>query len=120
MAYIEKSIEIEKPVGAVYEDWTHFEDFPRVLEGLKEMQGLADTRLRWRAEVLTFAPRGAGTRVTLRIDYDANGSGIDDALRAASGRLQRDLELFRTFVEERGEGRGAWRWTLTEREPSHA
>ncbi len=120
MAYIEKSIEIEKPVGAVYDDWTQFEEFPRVLEGLKEMQGLVDTRLRWRAEVLTFAPRGAGTRVTLRVDYDANGSEIDDALRVASGRLQRDLELFRTFVEDQGAGRGAWGWTFTTREPSHA
>ena len=120
MAYIEKSIEIEKPVGAVYEDWTHFEEFPRFLEGLKEMRGLADTQLHWHAEVLTFAPRGTGTRVTVRIDYDATGSEIEDALRVVSRRLQRDLELFGSFVEERGEDRGAWRWAVTAREPSHA
>ena len=119
MAHIEESVEVRKPVGAVYKEWAELEEFPRFLEGLKEI-GLPDAHLRWRAEVLTFAPRGSGTRVTLRIDYDAVGSDIDDALQLVARRVQRDLELFRTVVEEGSPGSSAWGWFFTKREPSHA
>ncbi len=120
MAHIEKSIVVRKPVGAVYQDWTEFEEFPRFLEGLKEV-GLADTRLRWRAELLTFAPRWSGTRVTLRIDYDATGPEIGDVLGVVSRRLEGDLEMFKRSVEEGTAGlRAPWRLALAKRESSHA
>jgi uncharacterized membrane protein len=119
VAHIEKSIDIRKPVGAVYQEWTEFEEFPRFLDGLKEV-GLQGAHLHWRAEVLTFAPRGGGTRVTVRIDYDAIGSGISDLLESVSRRLQRDLEIFKTSVEGGGAVRSAWKLAFTDREPSHA
>ena len=119
MAYIEKSIEVRKPVSAVYRQWTELEGFPRFLDGLKEISE-PQTRLCWRAEVLTFAPRGTGTRVTFRIDYDATGSKIEDALRLVSCRLQRDLELFKSSVEDEVAAAGAWKLAFAEREPSHA
>jgi uncharacterized membrane protein len=119
VAHIEKSIEVRQPVGDVYRQWTELEEFPRFLGGLREV-GVAETRLRWRAEVLTFAPRGTGTRVTLRIDYDAMGSKADRALRLVSWRLQRDLELFKTTVEMEGAAGAALRVALAGNEPSHA
>jgi uncharacterized membrane protein len=42
MPYIEKSIEINLPVKAAYNQWTQFEEFPRFMEGVKEVQQLDD------------------------------------------------------------------------------
>ena len=36
METIEKSIEVDQPVNAVYNQWTQFEDFPKFMEGIKE------------------------------------------------------------------------------------
>ena len=118
MAYIEKSVEIGKPVAAVYQQWAECEDFPRFLEGLKEV-GIPDAQLRWRAEVLTFAPRAGGTRVTLRIDYDAVGPEVHGALQIVSRRLQRDLDIFRSFAEGGRDG-APWNLLHAQRQPSHA
>ena len=51
MATIEKSIEVNAPLRAVYNQWTQFEDFPRFMEGVKEVRQLDDKRLHWRAVV---------------------------------------------------------------------
>ena len=52
MATIEKSIEVEVPVRTAYNQWTQFEEFPKFMEGVKEVRQLDDKRLHWRAEVL--------------------------------------------------------------------
>jgi uncharacterized membrane protein len=51
MATIEKSIEVEVPVRAAYNQWTQFEEFPKFMEGLREVRQLDDKTLRWRAQV---------------------------------------------------------------------
>jgi uncharacterized membrane protein len=51
MSYIEKSIEINVPVKAAYNQWTQFEEFPRFMEGVKEVQQLDDKHLHWKAEI---------------------------------------------------------------------
>ena len=51
MATIEKSIEINVPVGTAYNQWTQFEEFPRFMEGVREVRQLDDTHLQWRAEI---------------------------------------------------------------------
>jgi uncharacterized membrane protein len=51
MESIEKSIEVDAPVSAVYNQWTQFEEFPRFMEGVKEVRQLDDKRLHWVAEV---------------------------------------------------------------------
>src|SRR2546427_10631674 len=50
MATIEKSIDVEVPVRAAYNQWTQFEDFPRFMEGVLEVRQLDDKRLHWRGE----------------------------------------------------------------------
>lgn len=52
MASIEKTIEVDVPLRTVYNQWTQFEDFPKFMEGVKEVRQLDDKRLHWRAEVL--------------------------------------------------------------------
>lgn len=51
MTTIEESIEIEVPVSTAYNQWTQFEEFPRFMEGVKEVRQVDDTRLHWVADV---------------------------------------------------------------------
>jgi uncharacterized membrane protein len=51
MSTVEESIEVEVPVRAAYDQWTQFEEFPRFMEGVKEVRQLDDTHLRWVAEI---------------------------------------------------------------------
>ena len=51
MSTIEKSIEVNVPVSTAYNQWTQFEDFPKFMEGVKEVKQLDDKRLHWRAEI---------------------------------------------------------------------
>jgi uncharacterized membrane protein len=51
MATIEKSIDVDVPVSTAYNQWTQFEEFPRFMEGVKEVEQLDDTHLRWCANI---------------------------------------------------------------------
>jgi uncharacterized membrane protein len=51
MESIEKTIEVDAPLSAVYNQWTQFEDFPQFMEGVKEVRQIDDKRLHWVAEI---------------------------------------------------------------------
>ena len=51
MSTIEKSIEVNVPVRKAYNQWTQFEEFPRFMQGVKEVKQVTDKRLHWRAEI---------------------------------------------------------------------
>jgi uncharacterized membrane protein len=51
MATIEKSITVNVPVNTAYNQWTQFEEFPKFMEGVREVKQLDDKRLHWRAEI---------------------------------------------------------------------
>jgi uncharacterized membrane protein len=51
MAYVEDSIEVNVPVRTAYNQWTQFEEFPRFMEGVKEVRQLDNRRLFWHAEI---------------------------------------------------------------------
>jgi uncharacterized membrane protein len=51
MSSIEKDIEVDVPVRTAYNQWTQFEEFPRFMEGVKEVRQLDPKRLHWRAEI---------------------------------------------------------------------
>jgi uncharacterized membrane protein len=51
MERVTKTFEIDAPVRAVYNQWTQFEEFPRFMDGVKEVRQLDDTHLHWRASV---------------------------------------------------------------------
>jgi uncharacterized membrane protein len=51
MERVEKVIEVDCPVRTVYNQWTQFEEFPRFMDGVKEVRQLDDTHVHWHAEV---------------------------------------------------------------------
>ena len=51
MENVEKSVDVDVPLRTAYNQWTQFEEFPRFMEGVKEVRQLDDKRLHWRAEV---------------------------------------------------------------------
>ena len=51
MATIEESVEVEVPVRTAYNQWTQFEEFPRFMEGVDDVQQRDDTRLHWVATI---------------------------------------------------------------------
>ena len=51
MHTIEKSIEVNAPIEAVYNQWTQFEEFPRFMKGLEQVRQLDDKRLHFVAQI---------------------------------------------------------------------
>ena len=51
MTKSEKSIDVDVPVRTAYNQWTQFEEFPRFMEGVKEVRQQGDKRLHWKAEI---------------------------------------------------------------------
>ena len=51
MERIEKSIDVERPISTVYNQWTQFEEFPRFMKGVNSVKQLDDKRLHWEAEI---------------------------------------------------------------------
>ncbi len=51
MHILEKTIEVNRPISAVYEQWTRFQDFPQFMQGIKEVRRLDAKNLRWTATI---------------------------------------------------------------------
>jgi uncharacterized membrane protein len=51
MASAMKHVDVEVPVTVAYNQWTQFEEFPRFMEGVKQVKQLDDKHLHWRAEI---------------------------------------------------------------------
>ena len=47
MAVIEQAIDVKAPVSRVYGQWLQFREFPRFMQGVKEVRQLDDKRSRW-------------------------------------------------------------------------
>jgi uncharacterized membrane protein len=51
MSTIEKSITVDVPISAAYNQWTQFEEFPRFMDGVVSVRQLDDRRLHWRTKI---------------------------------------------------------------------
>jgi uncharacterized protein (TIGR02271 family) len=62
------------------------------------------------------------TKITATIEYEPEGllEKTGDALGIPSGRVQGDLERFRTFMEERGGETGGWRGEIRNDETAYS
>lgn len=45
------TVEVAAPVRVAYNQWTQFEEFPKFMEGVKNVTQLADDRLSWNVEI---------------------------------------------------------------------
>jgi uncharacterized membrane protein len=51
MSDVRATVDVDRPVRTVYNQWTQFEEFPRFMEGVEEVRQLDDDTLQWRAEI---------------------------------------------------------------------
>ncbi len=52
MKTIHETIDVNVPLTTAYNQWTQFEDFPQIMDDVREVKQLDDTHLHWRAEVM--------------------------------------------------------------------
>ena len=148
MQTIERSIDVEVPVRAAYNQWTQFEEFPSFMQDVERVEQHDDTTLEWHvsiagadrsfettiteqtpdhriawktepdsetqhAGVVTFHRLDDElTRVTLQMDVEPDDivERVGTALGITGAAIQRDLESFKEFIEDRGgKETGAWR-----------
>jgi uncharacterized membrane protein len=44
-------VDVDVPVDVVYNQWTQFEEFPKFMDGVREIRQLDETHLRWKTEI---------------------------------------------------------------------
>lgn len=52
MNTIKEAIDVNVPVRTAYNQWTQFEDFPKIMDDVHEVKQLDDTHVHWRADVM--------------------------------------------------------------------
>jgi uncharacterized membrane protein len=101
MATIEKSIEVEVPVRVAYNQWTQFEQFPRFMEGVREVRQLDDTHLQWRAQIggkeqeweAEITEQIPDDRIAWRARQGSANAGVVTFHRIGDGRTRIMLQL---------------------------
>jgi uncharacterized membrane protein len=48
---VTESVDVNVPVRTAYNQWTQFEEFPRFMDGVREIRQLDDTRMHWKTEI---------------------------------------------------------------------
>jgi uncharacterized membrane protein len=48
---VTESVDVHVPVRTAYNQWTQFEEFPRFMDGVREIRQLDDTHLHWKTEI---------------------------------------------------------------------
>jgi uncharacterized membrane protein len=51
MSKVEKSAVVDRDVTTVYNQWTQFEEFPRFMQGVEQVEQTDDRHLHWRADI---------------------------------------------------------------------
>ena len=84
MSIIEKSIEVNVPVRTAYNQWTQFEEFPKFMEGVKQVTQLDDTHLHWKAEIAgrekEWDAEITEQRPDQRIAWTSRGGTVNDGI----------------------------------------
>lgn len=78
------SIDVNRPVHTVYNQWTQFETFPEFMEGVEEVQQRDDTHTHWRIKVgpasrefdATITEQHPDERVAWRSDSGPEHAGV--------------------------------------------
>ena len=118
MSVIEKSIEINVPVKTAYNQWTQFEEFPRFMEGVKQVKQLDEKRLHWKAEIggkekewdAEITEQIPDERIAWRSREGAKNAGVVTFHRLSDSKSKVMLQLEYDpdgFVENVGDTAGA-------------
>ncbi|MEU4240309.1 SRPBCC family protein [Actinoplanes sp. NPDC026619] len=51
MSTVTESVDVEVPVRTAYNQWTQFEEFPRFMDGVREIRQLDETHMHWKTEI---------------------------------------------------------------------
>jgi uncharacterized membrane protein len=109
MGAVERSIDVDVPLSTAYNLWTQFEQFPRFMEGVEQVEQYNDANLYWRvrqagttrefhAEIVEQRPE---ERVAWRSSEGAMHAGEVTFHRLADGRTH-----IRVRIEEEPDGDG--------------
>jgi uncharacterized membrane protein len=117
MEKIQKSIDVDCPINTVYNQWTQFEEFPRFMEGVKQVTQLDDKRLHWVAEIggkqkewdARIVEQVPDRKIAWTSEAGEFTSGIVSFQPAGGNRTRVNLELAydpKGFVENTGDALG--------------
>lgn len=98
MHAVRETIEVEVPIRTAFAVWTRFEEFPRFMTDVEEVQRLEDGRLRWRARVAGM-PEEWEARVTESIPLERIAWTSTSGARNAGAVTFHEVEPNRTRVE---------------------
>ena len=124
MATIEESVEVEVPVRTAYNQWTQFEEFPRFMEGVDQVEQITDTRVHWKAsfggqtrewdaEIVEQIP---DERISWKSTEGADNAGVVTFHKLAPGKSKVMLQLEfdpEGLVEQAGDKLGVIRARTT-------
>src|SRR5690625_148868 len=83
---VQKMINVNAPVEEVFEFWTHFENFPRFMSGVKQVRRLGDNRWYWVIEGPAGSDVGFEAETTQFIENERIAwKTVDGATVASSG-----------------------------------
>jgi uncharacterized membrane protein len=117
MATHEHSIDVERPVRTVYNQWTQFESFPHFMDGVESIKQVSDTRTHWVTKVAgatrefdaTTTEQVPDQRIAWTSEDGPTHGGVVTFHRLSEGTtrvmLQMDLDP-EGFVETAGEKLG--------------
>jgi uncharacterized membrane protein len=102
MERIQKSVYVDLPLQAVYNQWTQFEEFPLFMEGVKHVEQLDDKRLHWDVEIggkskewdARITEQIPDQRIAWESEAGENTAGIVSFQADGPNRTQVNLELF--------------------------
>jgi uncharacterized membrane protein len=117
---MEESIEVNVPVSAAYNQWTQFEDFPKFMEGVLEVNQVDDTHLHWRAKIAgkeeewdaEITEQVPDKRIAWHSTSGAENSGVVSFHKISDSKTRIMLQIDYTpqdTVEEVGDAMGAIR-----------
>ena len=107
-AKVEKSIDVDVPVRAAYNQWTQFETFPEFMEGVTSVEQLNDTRLRWTATIAGREKAWEAEITEQRPDERVAWRSVDGAPNAGVVTFHRlDADRTRVMLQLEAEPEGA-------------
>lgn len=69
MGRVVESIDVDVPVGVVYDQWATFEEFPQFMEGVEEVRQLDEQHAHWRTKIAGLV-REFDTEVVERVSEE--------------------------------------------------